>query len=74
MSDKCFSELPVKANGFLKERDIWEIQRIRVGAVFGIDSRGVRIQLAQCLDLISAMLGFATLDNEMPQRASRKSS
>ena len=74
MSDKCFSELPVKANELRKERDIWEIQRIRIGAVFGFDSRGVRIRMARCSDSIGAVFGFATLDNEMPQRASRKSS
>ena len=36
--------------------------------VFGFDPRGVRIQLAQCLDLISAMLGFAAPGKQMLQR------
>ena len=58
MSDKCFSELPVKANECREARDILEIQRIRLGAVFRFDSLGVRIRLALCSDSIGAVFGF----------------
>ena len=58
VTDKCFSELPVKVNECREARDILEIQRIRLGAVFGFESRGVRIRLARCSDLIGAAFGF----------------
>ena len=46
--------------------------RIQLGVVFGFDPSGVRIQMAQCLDLTSAMLGFAALGKQMLQRTPGK--
>ena len=55
LANKCFSKLPIKALELRKARSMWEIQRIRLRAVFGFDWRGVRIRLARSSDLTWAL-------------------